>query len=62
MADGVEALTVREVLQRGGWDHVPSARVRALATFGRYAFSVTDTNGDGVEMDNESWVFVDGGW
>jgi hypothetical protein len=58
----VAPLTVREVLRLGGWGSVPSARLRALATFGAFAFSATDTNGDGVEMDNESWAFVDGEW
>ena len=50
------------MLRLGGWGGVPSARVRALASFGAFAFSATDTNGDGVEVDNENWEFIDGGW
>ena len=55
------ALTVGDVVRLGGW-HPLYARVRALVSVGSEAVSVTDGNGDMVELEVEQWTYEDGDW
>jgi hypothetical protein len=57
------ALTVGDVIRRGGW-HPLHARVRALVSVGSEAVSVTDGNGDKVELEVEveQWAYQDAEW
>jgi hypothetical protein len=54
-------LTEEEVIARGGW-HPRYARVLALASDGDYAFAIVDGNGDGAELEAETWRWDDGTW
>jgi hypothetical protein len=55
------ALTEQDVLARGGW-HPRYARVLALASDGGYGFAVVDGNGDGAELEAETWIWRNGTW
>jgi hypothetical protein len=54
-------LTERDVLARGGW-HPRYARVLAVASDGDYGFALTDGNGDGAELEAETWRWDGGAW
>jgi hypothetical protein len=54
-------LTEQDVLARGGW-HPRYARVLAVASDGDYGFALTDGNGDGAELEEETWKWDDGAW
>jgi hypothetical protein len=54
-------LTAQEVLARGGW-HPRYARVLAVASDGDYGFAVVDGNGDGAELEAETWQWDSGNW
>jgi len=55
------ALTEQEVLAHGGW-HPRYARVLAVASDDGYGFAVVDGNGDGAELEAETWVWDNGRW
>ncbi len=55
------ALTAEEVISRGGW-HPRYARVLAIANDGDYGFALIDGNGDGSELEAETWTWEDGAW
>jgi hypothetical protein len=54
-------LTEEEVIARGGW-HPGYARVLAVASDGDYGFAVVDGNGDGAELEAETWIWDGGHW
>ena len=54
-------LTAAEVIATGGW-HPRYARVIALASDDGYGFALVDGNGDGSELEAESWIWRDGAW
>jgi hypothetical protein len=54
-------LTEEDVIARGGW-HPGYARVLAVASGGDYGFAVVDGNGDGAELEAETWVWDGGIW
>jgi hypothetical protein len=54
-------LTADEVLAHGGW-HPRYARVLAVASDGDYGFAVVDGNGDGAELEAETWRWSSGNW
>lgn len=55
------ALTAHHVLAHGGW-HPRYARVLAVASDGDYGFALVDGNGDGAELEAETWIWDDGAW
>ncbi len=55
------ALTAEEVLAQGGW-HPRYARVIAVTSDGDYGFALVDGNGDGSELEAETWTWEDGAW
>jgi hypothetical protein len=55
------ALTGQHVLARGGW-HPRYARVLAVTSDGDYGLAVVDGNGDGAELEAETWVWENGTW
>lgn len=54
-------LTAHEVLAHGGW-HPRYARVLAVASDGDYGFALVDGNGDGAELEAETWIWDNGAW
>jgi hypothetical protein len=54
-------LTEQHVIARGGW-HPRYARVLATASDGDYGFALVDGNGDGAELEAETWIWQDGSW
>ncbi len=54
-------LSQEDVLARGGW-HPRYARVLAVASDGNYGFAVVDGNGDGAELEAETWEWDNGSW
>jgi hypothetical protein len=55
------SLTEQHVIARGGW-HPRYARVLATASDGDYGFALVDGNGDGAELEAETWIWQDGSW
>jgi hypothetical protein len=55
------ALTPEDVRAAGGW-HPRYVRVLAVASDGDYGIAVVDGNGDGAELEEEAWLWDDGGW
>jgi hypothetical protein len=55
------ALTAGDVLARGGW-HPRYASVLAVASDGDYGFALVDGNGDGAELEAETWQWDNGNW
>jgi hypothetical protein len=55
------ALTAEDVLSHGGW-HLRYARVLAVASDGDYGFALVDGNGDGAELEAETWIWQEGTW
>ncbi len=55
------ALTAEEVLAHGGW-HPRYARVIAVTSDGDYGFALVDGNGDGQELEAETWIWQEGTW
>jgi hypothetical protein len=55
------ALTAEDVLAHGGW-HPRYARVIAVTSDGDYGFALVDGNGDGSELEAETWTWQDGTW
>jgi hypothetical protein len=54
-------LTPDDVLASGGW-HPRYVRVLAVASEGDYGIAVVDGNGDGAELEQETWFWDDGRW
>jgi hypothetical protein len=54
-------LSEDEVLARGGW-HPRYARVLGVASDGDYGFALVDGNGDGAELEAETWQWHSGNW
>ncbi len=54
-------LTGQDVIARGGW-HPRYTRVLATASDGDYGFALVDGNGDGAELEAETWIWQDGSW
>jgi hypothetical protein len=50
-----------DVIARGGW-HPGYIRVLAAASDGDYGFALVDGNGDGAELEAETWIWDDGQW
>jgi len=61
MTAGHSPLTAAEVIAKGGW-HPRYARVISLASDDGYGFALVDGNGDGSEVEAESWIWRDGAW
>jgi hypothetical protein len=55
------ALTEDDILASGGW-HPRYVRVLAVASDGDYGVAIVDGNGDGAELEEETWVWDDGRW
>ncbi len=55
------ALSERDVLGHGRW-HPRYACVLAVASDDGYGFAVVDGNGDGAELEAETWVWENGMW
>ena len=55
------ALTAQDVLAHSGW-HPRYARVLGVASDGDYGFALIDGNGDGAELEAETWICDDGTW
>ena len=55
------ALTAQDVLAHGGW-HPRYARVLAVASDGDYGFALIDGNGDGAELEAETWLWDGNTW
>ena len=55
------SLTEDEVISGGGW-HPRYAGVLAVASDGDYGFAVVDGNGDGAELEAETWIWEAGAW
>jgi hypothetical protein len=55
------SLSEEDVIARGGW-HRRYARVLAVASDGDYGFAVVDGNGDGAELEAETWMWDGGNW
>jgi hypothetical protein len=47
-----------DIIARGGW-HPRYARVLAAASDGDYGIAIVDGNGDGAELEIETWVWDD---
>jgi hypothetical protein len=58
---GHSPLTAAEIIAKGGW-HPGYARVIALASHDGYGFALVDGNGDGSELEAETWAWRDGAW
>ncbi|HSS89403.1 MAG TPA: hypothetical protein VLL69_08800 [Streptosporangiaceae bacterium] len=54
-------LTEEDVIAGGGW-HRGYARVLAVASDADYGFAVVDGNGDGAELEAETWKWDSGNW
>jgi hypothetical protein len=54
-------LTEAEIIAAGGW-HPRYARVLAIASDGDYAFALVDGNGDGAELEAETWLWDGEAW
>ena len=54
-------LTPHDVLSDGGW-HPRYARVLAIASDGDYGFALVDGNGDGAELEAETWFWDGAQW
>ncbi len=55
------ALTAHDVLSHGGW-HPRYTRILAVASDGDYGFALVDGNGDGAELEAETWIWDYGIW
>jgi hypothetical protein len=55
------ALAAEDVLAHSSW-HPRYARVLAVASDGDYGFALVDGNGDGAELEAETWIWEDGLW
>ena len=55
------ALTPDDVLASGGW-HPRYVRVLATASDGDFGIAIVDGNGDGAELEEETWLWDDGRW
>jgi hypothetical protein len=55
------ALTPADVIARGGWNP-RYARVLAIASDADYGFALIDGNGDGAELEAETWIWNSGTW
>jgi hypothetical protein len=54
-------LTEPEIIAAGGWP-ARYARVLAIAQDGDHAFALVDGNGDGAELEAETWQWDGNGW
>lgn len=54
-------LTEDEVISSGGW-HPRYVRVLAVASDGDHGLAIVDGNGDGGELDAETWTWEAGAW
>jgi hypothetical protein len=54
-------LTEEDVIAGGGW-HRGYARVLAVASYADFGFAVVDGNGDGAELEAETWQWDGGNW
>ncbi len=50
-----------DVIAGGGW-HRSYARILAVASDGDYGFALVDGNGDGAELESETWIWQAGVW
>lgn len=55
------ALTPDDVVAGGGW-HPSYVRVLATASDGDAGIAIVDCNGDGAELEEETWLWDDGRW
>jgi hypothetical protein len=54
-------LEAADVIAQGGW-HPNYTRVLATASAGDYGFALVDGNGDGAELEAETWTWQAGQW